>query len=143
VASQPVESPTSQTASALSSPRRPVTRSQIAQENPNSPTATLPGTSIHTAAAENSLFQQICTPRRPLTRSQTTPITPKSQTPILESSLSQALVAQNSPSQICRPRRPVNTLQGMPSPSKRKTAPPSKYAPPIGTSEPGDDFDLG
>ncbi|KAJ8447261.1 hypothetical protein Cgig2_013038 [Carnegiea gigantea] len=33
VASQPVESPTSQTAYALSSPRRHVTRSQIAQEN--------------------------------------------------------------------------------------------------------------
>jgi len=31
----------------------------------------------------------------------------------------------------------------MPSPSKRKTAPPSKYAPPIGTSEPGEDFDFG
>ncbi|KAJ8421506.1 hypothetical protein Cgig2_013184 [Carnegiea gigantea] len=116
VASQPVESPTSQTASALNSPKRPMTRSQIAQENPNSPTATLPGTSSHTTAAENSPSQQICTPRRPLTRSQTTSNTLKSPTPTLESSPSQALAAQNSPSQIYRPGRPI---------------------------KPGEDFDLG
>jgi len=52
VASQTVESPTFQTASALSSPKRPMSRSQIAQENPNFSTATLPGTPSHTGAAK-------------------------------------------------------------------------------------------
>ncbi|KAJ8423139.1 hypothetical protein Cgig2_014411 [Carnegiea gigantea] len=47
------------------------------------------------------------------------------------------------PQILTRPRRPVSTLQGIPSHSKRKTAPPSKYAPPVGTSELGEDFDLG
>ncbi|KAJ8435399.1 hypothetical protein Cgig2_009650 [Carnegiea gigantea] len=78
--SQLVASPTSQAASVVSSSRSPVTRSQSAQENPNSPTSTLPITPSATVAAKNNPSQQIYNPRRPLTRSQSIPITPKSPT---------------------------------------------------------------
>ncbi|KAJ8431946.1 hypothetical protein Cgig2_000005 [Carnegiea gigantea] len=124
IASQPVASLTSQAACVLNSPRRHVTRSQGAYQNPNSPTSILPNTPSQTVATENILSQQICSPRRPLIRFQTISTTPNSPTSTLPSTLSQHVVAQ---------KRPL--LQATPIPSKRKVVT-------VGTSELGEDFDL-